>query len=86
MYLHLGNGAVVAWSSILAVCDLDNTSSSLLTRNFLKRAEKEGRVTSVAEDIPKSFVLCEAGGESRVYLSQLNAATLLKRVETMQFE
>jgi hypothetical protein len=86
MYLHLGGGAVVNWSSILAVCDLDNTSSSHLTRDFLKRAERAGRVISVAEDIPKSFVLCQADGESRIYLSQLNAATLFKRVETMQFE
>jgi len=86
MYLHLGGGAVVAWSSILAVCDLDNASASHLTRDFLKRAEQAGRIISVAEDLPKSFVLCQSDGESRVYLSQLNAATLLKRVETMQFE
>jgi hypothetical protein len=86
MYLHLGGGAVVAWSSILAVCDLDNTSASHHTREFLRRAEKAGRIVSVADDIPKSFVLCHSDGESRVYLSQLNAATLLKRVETMQFE
>ena len=86
MYLHLGGGAVVTWKSVLAVCDLDNSSYSHLTREFLKQAESDGHVISVADDIPKSFVLCKEGGKNRVYLSQLNSATLLKRVETMQFE
>ena len=81
MYLHLGNGVVVRREDILAVCDLDNTSQSHLTRSFLSRAEKAGQVISVSpEELPKSFVVCRApGGEQRVYLSQLNSSTLYKR-------
>ncbi len=87
MYLHLGGGVAVRAADIVAVCDLDNTSTSHLTRAFLRAAEKAGRVVNAAEDLPKSFVVCaETKGESTVYLSQLNSATLLKRAETMTFE
>lgn len=79
MYLHLGSGAVVRSESIVAVFDLDNTSQSHLTRKFLSQAEKNGCVINVAEDIPKSFIVCEENGRIKVYLSQLSPQTLNKR-------
>ena len=57
MYLHLGQSVVVPFRDVLGVFDLDNTSSSHLTRAFLERAEKEGRVVNVSDDLPRSFVL-----------------------------
>jgi hypothetical protein len=86
MYLHLGGGVMVPYQSVVAVCDLDNASASHLTRAFLAQAEQAGEIVNVAEDLPKSFVLCRDGGGKRVYLSQLNSTTLLKRAETLQFE
>lgn len=88
MYLHLGNGVVVRRADILAVCDLDNTSQSIITRNYLYQAEKNGQVVNVAEgELPKSFVVCAASGEKqRVYLCQLNSSTLLKRSESRGLE
>ena len=86
MYLHLGVDTVVKTDSILAVCDLDNTSSSHITREYLRAAEEAHRVVNVAEDLPKSFVVCSEGGRTRVYLSQLNTATLLKRAENISFD
>lgn len=79
MYLHLGGGAVVASESIVGVFDLDNTSQSHITRKYLAAAEKSGQVINVAEDIPKSFVVCCDGTGMRVYLSQMSPQTLLKR-------
>lgn len=79
MYLHLGGGAVVAAESIVGVFDLDNTSQSHITRKYLAAAEKSGQVVNVAEDIPKSFVVCRGSAGMRVYLSQLSPQTLLKR-------
>ena len=84
---HLGQGVVVPYRDVLALFDLDNTSASHLTRRFLERAEQAGQVVNVAEDLPKSFVLCRpAGGEATVYLSQLSTATLLRRAENNRFE
>ena len=50
MYLHLGQSVVVPYRDVIGLFDLDNTSSSHLTRKFLERAEKEGRVVSVGDD------------------------------------
>ncbi|MCL2342422.1 MAG: DUF370 domain-containing protein [Firmicutes bacterium] len=83
MYLHLGNAAVVRKQDILGIFDLDSSSQSHLTREFLAREEKRNRVQNVSEEsLPKSFVLCA----DRTYLSPLATATLLKRVEGGDFD
>lgn len=87
MYLHLGQSVVVPYGEIIGLFDLDNTTGSHLTRKFLKRAEREGRVESITEDIPKTFVLCGAPrGESKLYLAQLATATLVRRAESNSLE
>ena len=80
-YLHLGKGTLVRDDEILGIFDLDITSQSHLTRKFLSMADKTGQVVNAAEDLPKSFVLCKAKGQTRVYLSQMASSTLLKRAE-----
>ena len=62
MYLHLGQGVVVPYRDVLGVFDLDNTSSSRVTRAFLEGAERAGRVVNASGDLPKSFVLCRHRG------------------------
>ncbi len=81
MYLYLGQNTVVAKSSVVAIFDMDNTTQSKTTMAFLRRAEKEKRLISVSDELPKSFVVCEEAGGTTVYLSQLSSATLLKRSE-----
>ena len=68
--------------SIVGIFDLDITSQSHLTRQYLAAAEKAGQVVNAAEDLPKSFVVCRDGEKSSVYLSQMAAATLLRRAES----
>ena len=80
-FIHLGKGTLVRDDEILGIFDLDITSQSHLTRKFLSLADKSGKVINAAEDLPKSFVLCEQKGQTRVYLSQVASATLLKRAE-----
>lgn len=78
---------VVPYQNVVGIFDLDNASSSHLTRKYLERAEKEGKVVNVSEDLPKAFVLCSGKGKNfTVYLSQLSAATLLRRVENNTME
>ena len=64
---------------ILGIFDLDTSSQSFLTREFLSAAEKAGRVVNAAEDIPNSFLLCEETDGICVYLSQSSSRTLWKR-------
>ncbi len=87
MYLHLGSSVIIHQDDVLGIFDLDNTTSSHLTRDFLSRAEKQGRVISAGEDLPKSFLLCQdRQGNVTVYLSQLATSTLIKRLESDRFE
>ena len=80
MYLHLGNDAIVRKTEIIGIFDLDNTTQSARTREFLARAEKGGLVVNAAgPELPKSFAVCDRAGERKVFLSQLNSSTLQKR-------
>ena len=79
MYLHLGQNTVVDTEQLLGVFDLDNSTVSKHTRDFLARAQKEGRVVNVSMELPKSFVVCRDKERETVYLSQLSSATLLRR-------
>ena len=80
MYLSIGNDMAVRDSSILGIFDLDNTSTSRRTRDFLDSAEKEGQVVP-CDDLPKSFVLTSEYGFTRVHLTALSSATLEKRLK-----
>jgi len=79
MYLNIGKSFLIRKKNILGIFDLDSTSQSFLTREFLSAAEKSGRVVNAAEDIPNSFLLCEEEDGVRVYLSQSTSRTLWKR-------
>ncbi len=82
MYLHLGQDKVVSMEEILGIFDLDTSTVSKATRDYLAKAEKDGIVTNVCTDLPKSFIVCrERNGETRVYISQISSQTLLKRTQ-----
>jgi len=87
MYLHLGQNVMVRNQDIIGIFDLDNTTWSFRTRRFLGRAEQEGRVIAVGDDLPRSFVLTdeeEAG--SIVYITALSSTALSARAERNSFE
>lgn len=86
MYLHLGQNVVVSTKDIVGIFDLDNTTTDIDTREFLRKAEKAGRVINVSEELPKSFVVCSENNQFKVYISQMASSTLLKRAESNQFE
>lgn len=81
VYLHLGQDTVVRTKDIIGIFDLDITTVSKHTRNFLTKGEKDGCVINVTYELPKSFILCKdkKKNKNKVYISQLSTATLLKR-------
>lgn len=84
MYLHLGQDTVVRASDVIAIFDLENTSVSKITKEFLAKAEKGGQVFNVSYELPKSFVLCGSGDKTTVYITQISSATLKKRAGFME--
>ena len=81
-FLHIGQNAMVSQRRIIGIFDLDITSQSRRTQEFLNRAEEDGVVVPVTEDIPKSFLVCDHPYHRQiVYISQLSPQTLQKRWE-----
>lgn len=80
MYLHLGQDTVVNTDEIVGIFDLDTSTVSKATRDYLTNAEKSGIVTTVSYELPKSFIVCNEKEKGiRVYISQISSSTLLKR-------
>lgn len=81
MYLHLGNDYLVNTKEVVGIFDIENTSVSKDTKDFLSFAEKNKRVIYCTYELPKSFVVClDKDFTERVYISQMSCATLLKRL------
>ena len=80
MFLHLGEDYLINENDIIGIFDLDNSTVSKHTRNFLTQADKQGEVIDVSGDLPKSYVITEEFGLQRVYLSQYSSAVLEKRL------
>ena len=80
MYLHMGQDFIVREQEIIGIFDIDTTSTGKRTREFLERAENEGAVVSMSNDIPKSFIVTDVPYET-VYLSPISSAALAGRAQ-----
>lgn len=80
MYLHLGQETVIMQDDIIGIFDLDNTTVSKATRDYLAAAEKNKQVINVSFELPKTFILTNNKSDgNKVYISQISSSTLLKR-------
>ncbi len=87
MYLSLENQVLIPKGKILGIFDLDTTANAKTTHLFLKRAEDEGRVISVCQDLPRSFVaVIEDFGNITLYLSGFSGRSLQKRYQISVIE
>lgn len=84
MFLHLGENTVITTDGIIGIFDLDNTTVSKATRDYLSLMQKNKKIVDVSYDLPKSFILChdEEKNEDVVYISPISTQTLLKRIQT----
>ncbi len=80
MYLHLGQEIVVNQRDIVAIFDMDTSTISKHTRDFLKKAEEKKIVFNISDNIPNSIVVCTILGSEVVYISQISTQTLYKRM------
>ena len=80
MYLNIGNDMSLRDRNIIGIFDMDNTSTSRRTREFLEKCEAEGQVVP-CDDLPKSFILYTEYGFHRVHLTTLSSSTLEKRLK-----
>lgn len=74
---------MVRSSDIVGIFDMDTSTVSKHTRNFLAGEEKKGNVINVSQELPKSFTLTSKNKKTNVYISQISSGTLNKRNEYM---
>lgn len=80
MYINIGNDMAVREAALVGIFDMDNTTTSKKTREFLANAQKEGMIVS-CDDLPKSFIITSEYPMDRVYESTLSSYTLEKRMK-----
>ena len=81
MYLHLGADTIVKKSDIVGIFELDGKVTTDITGEFLKKAQKEGKIESAGYDLPKSFVIVKTTEGEKIYFSHIAVSSLLKRSE-----
>ena len=86
MYLHLGSDTVVNTANIISIMDLESSSVSKNTREFLKMAEEEGFVRNVSDEIPKTFIISEEKGQSVIYLTNISSKALAGRIKKVKID
>ena len=83
MYLHLGNNVSVYEKNIIAIMDIENASTSKITKEYLSAVGRNKQVIYCSYDMPKSFIVTlDDDLTERVYISSLASRTLIKRLKT----
>lgn len=83
LYLHLEQDSVILKKNIVGIFDMDKTTVSKRTREFLRRSEHEGCVRYLSYDLPRSFIVCLEDGKNVVYISRLSSVTIIKRLTAL---
>lgn len=81
MYLQIGTEDFIKTEDIIGIFDLDNTTVSKASRDYLNFAEKQGLSKTVSYDLPKSFIVTEEKEKRAVYISPYSTNTLFKRID-----
>lgn len=87
MYLHIGKGKTLKDKDIIGIFDLDTSTVSEKTKEFLNKKEKE-RLTEYADfDLPRSFILCKNKDKGyKVVFSRISTVGLKDRAEEYKTE
>ena len=77
MYAYLGSGAAVREDAIIGVFDLDNASASPITREYLKKREDSGELISLAEGLPRYFIVTTDRRREKVYMTHIKMRSIV---------
>ena len=82
-FLHVGNNKSIRSRDIVGIFDMDNTTISRVTRDFLSKAQKKGEVINATDEIPKAYILTckKKERKPKIIISQLAVQTLNERLK-----
>ena len=86
MYLHIGNKKSVKKKDIIGIFDLDTSTVSKVTRKYISKMQKSGRVTYLDSDIPRAFILTGDRKKSEIKLSRISSVGLNIRMSEKVYE
>ena len=87
MYLNIGQDTVIIDKDILGIFDLDNTTVSKSTKEYINTSSKNNECVTVSfEELPKSFIVTTENEEKKIYISPLNTSTIFKRIKSQIFD
>lgn len=82
MYINIGTELLIKDNDILGIFDLDNTTVSKSTREYINNSEKNGECITISiEELPKSFIVTTKNDKKEIYISPLNTSTIFKRIK-----
>ena len=83
VFLHVGHSKSVRTRDIVGIFDMDTSTVSRVTKNFLNSSQKKGEVENTTTEIPKSFILVCKRRERKpkTVISQLAVTTLTDRLK-----
>lgn len=81
MYLFLGGNVTAKKNDVIGIFDIEECSVSRITADFLNASQKQGRVVSVSDEMPKAFVVCT----DKTYITNVSNTTINKRCKEKLF-
>jgi hypothetical protein len=81
MYLHIGNSESIKKSEIIGIFDLDTATVSGVTKKYIEKMQKEGKVEYNDTDLPRTFIIVKNKKSEKIKLSRISALSLIQRTE-----
>lgn len=80
MFLHIGNGVSIRKKDIVGIFDLDTSTVSKITKDFINK--NNSKVTYTDTDLPRAFILTDDGGDFGIRLSRISTLGLKQRADS----
>lgn len=80
-YVNIGNNRSIPTVGIVGIYDMDSSTKSPAMRKWLRDAQKNGLVISVASSLPKSIIYYDDGVIENVYFSPFASNVIQGRIE-----
>lgn len=85
MLIHIGNEISIKSSDVVAIFDIENTSTGSITREFLNHASDTCKIVNVSYNMPKSFIICQnSRGNKILYITNVSVNTLKNRFNSIK--
>lgn len=79
MYIHIGGDFAVREEEIVCIMDIENSSTSKITKDFLRKVGKE--IINVSDDFPRTFIITKKKKNIKIYISPISSSTLYRRAK-----